>query len=193
MMLTFSPNAQRAIAIGLALLALTVVGLAVVWPLWASVGLQNERVSMLRRQAQTMEALVAAAPRYQTVANSLAANGDSRSLVFVATQPTLAVAELQGQLSSILNKAGVTVTASQALPDEQHGGLVKLAVQATIEVEIGPLVDALHAIAAQRPLLRVEKLIIHEPDAALIGAAPEPNIPNKLQAEIVVSGYMRQP
>jgi len=193
MMLTFSPNAQRAIAIGLALLALTVVGLAVVWPLWASVRLQNERISMLRRQAQTMEALVAAAPRYQTVANSLAANGDSRSLVFVATQPTLAVAELQGQLSSILNKAGVTVTASQALPDEQHGGLVKLAVQATLEVEIGPLVDALHAIAAQRPLLRVEKLIIHEPDAALIGAAPEPNIPNKLQAEIVVSGFMRQP
>jgi hypothetical protein len=193
MTLTFSPTAQRAIAVGIALLTLVVVGLAIVWPLWSSVELQNERVAMLRRQAQTLEALVAAAPRYQTVANSLAAKGDSRSLVFVAAQPSLALADLQGKLSSILNKAGVTVTASQALPEQQQGGLVKLAVQATLEVEIGPLVDALHTMAAQRPLLRVEKLIIHEPDAALIGAGPEPNVPNKLQAEIVVSAFMRQP
>jgi hypothetical protein len=193
MTLTFSPNAQRGIAVGLTLVALAVIGLPIVWPLWSSVELQNERVAMLRRQAQTLEALVAAAPRYQTVANSLAANGDSRSLVFVVAQPTLAVADLQGKLSSILNKAGVTVTASQALPEQQQGGLVKLAVQATLEVEIGPLVDALHAMAAQRPLLRVEKLIIHEPDAAMIGAGPEPNVPNKLQAEIVVSAFMRQP
>jgi hypothetical protein len=193
MTLTFSPNAQRGIAVGLTLVALAVIGLPIVWPLWSSVELQNERVAMLRRQAQTLEALVAAAPRYQTVANSLAANGDSRSLVFVVAQPTLAVADLQGKLSSILNKAGVTVTASQALPEQQQGGLVKLAVQATLEVEIGPLVDALHAMAAQRPLLRVERLIIHEPDAAMIGAGPEPNVPNKLQAEIVVSAFMRQP
>jgi len=193
MTLTFSPGAQRGIAIGLALLAFAVIGLAVVWPLWSSVELQNERVAMLRRQAQTLEALVAAAPRYQTVANSLASSGDSRSLVFVDAQPTLAVADLQGKLAGIFNKAGITVTASQALPEQQQGGLVKLAVHATLEVEIGPLVDALHAMAAQRPLLRVEKLTIREPDAALIGAGPEPNVPNRLQAEIVVSAFMRQP
>jgi hypothetical protein len=193
MMLTFSPNAQRGIAIGLAALVLAVFALAIVWPLWSSFELQSERVGMLRRQAQTLEGLVAAAPRYQAVANSLAANGDSRSLVFVAAQPTLAVAELQGKLSGILSKAGVAVTASQALPEQETDGLVKLTVQATLEVEIGPLVDALHAIAAARPLLRVEKLIVHEPDAAMIGAGAEPNIPNKLQAEIVVSAFMRQP
>ncbi len=193
MMLTFSPNAQRGIALGLAALVIALVALAVVWPLWSSYELQTERVAMLRRQALTLEGLVAAAPRYQTVANSLAANGDSRSLVIVAAQPTLAVAELQGKLSSILNHAGIIVTASQALPEQETDGLVKIAVQATLEVEIGPLVDALHAIAAARPLLRVEKLTVHEPDAALIGAAPEPNIPNKLQAEIVVSAFMRQP
>jgi len=193
MMLTFSPNAQRGIALGLAALVIALVALTVVWPLWSSYELQTERVAMLRRQALTLEGLVAAAPRYQTVANSLAANGDSRSLVIVAAQPTLAVAELQGKLSSILNHAGITVTASQALPEQETDGLVKIAVQATLEVEIGPLVDALHAIAAARPLLRVVKLTVHEPDAALIGAAPEPNIPNKLQAEIVVSAFMRQP
>lgn len=193
MMLTFSPMAQRGMALGLAALALAVFVFAFVWPLWSSYELQSEGVGMLRRQAQTLEGLVAAAPRYQAAANALAGNGDSRSLVFVAAQPTLAVAELQGKLSIILGKAGVTVTASQALPEQETDSLVKLAVQATLEVEIGPLVDALHAIAAARPLLRVEKLIVHEPDAAMIGAASEPNIPNKLQAEIVVSAFMRQP
>jgi hypothetical protein len=193
MTLTFSPTAQRGIAVGLTAIALAVFVFAIVWPLWSAYDLQSERVGMLRRQAQTLEGLVAAAPRYQAVASSLAANGDSRALVFVAAQPTLAVAELQGKLSSILGKAGITVTASQALPEQETDDLVKLAVQATLEAEIGPLVDALHAIAAARPLMRVERLIVHEPDAAMIGAAPEPNVPNKLQAEIVVSAFMRQP
>lgn len=193
MTLTFSPTAQRGIAIGLAALTLAVFVVAVAWPMWSSYQLQNERVGMLRRQALTLEGLVAAAPRYQAAANQLAANPDSRSLVFVAAQPTLAVAELQGKLSSIFGKSGITVTASQALPEQETGGLVKLAVQATLEVEIAPLVDALHAIAAARPLLRVERLVVREPDAAMIGAAPEPSVPNKLQAEIVVSAFMHQP
>ncbi len=193
MRLTFSPSAQRGIAVGLAGLALLLLVLVVAWPLWTSYQLQSERVGMLRRQAQTLEGLAAAGPRYEAVARSLAGNTDSRSLVFVAAQPTLAVADLQGKLAGILGKSGVIVTASQALPEQESDGLVKVAVQATVEVEIGPLVDALHAIAAARPLLRVEKLTVHEPDAELIGAAAEPNIPNKLQAEIVVSAYTRQP
>lgn len=193
MRLTFSPSAQRGIAIGLAGLALALFVAVVAWPLWTSYQLQSERVGMLRRQAQTLEGLAAAGPRYEAVARSLAGNTDSRSLVFVAAQPTLAVADLQGKLANILGKAGVVVTASQALPEQEADGLVKVSVQATLEVEIGPLVNALHAIAAARPLLRVEKLSVHEPDAALIGAAAEPNIPNKLQAEIVVSAFTRQP
>lgn len=193
MRMTLSPGAQRGIAIGLALLSLALFAALVVWPVWSSYALQGERVSMLRRQAQTLEALAAAQPRYEAVAKSLAGNTDSRSLVFVATQPTLAVADLQSKLASILNKSGIAVSASQALPERDADGLVQVAVQATLEVDIGSLVDALHAIASARPLLLVEKLSVREPDAALIGAGPEPNIPNKLQAEIVVSAFMRQP
>jgi hypothetical protein len=193
MTLTLSPSAQRAIAVGLAMLMFVLVVLVVFWPMWSSFQLQSERVAMLRRQAQTLEALAAAQPRYEAVARSLAGNTDNRALVFVAAQPTLAVAELQGKLAAILKRAGVAVTASQALPEQEAQGLTKVSVQATLEVEIGPLVDALHAIAAARPLLHVEKLSVHEPDAALIGAGPEPNIPNTLQAEIIVSAYTRQP
>jgi hypothetical protein len=193
MTLSLSPSAQRGIAIGLAALTFAVFAVVIVWPLWTSFQLQSERVAMLRRQAVTLEGLVAAGPRYEAVARSLAVNTDNRSLAFVAAQPTLAVADLQGKLAGIFKSAGVAVTASQALPEQESEGLTKVAVQATLEVEIGPLVDALHAIAAARPLLRVEKLIVDEPDADLIGAGPEPNVPNKLQAVIVVSAFMRQP
>jgi hypothetical protein len=191
--LTLSPNRQRWIAIGLAALAAAVIALFIVMPLWSSSALGNERVAMLRRQAQTLEGLVAVAPRYEAIARKLSANVDARTLVIVSAQPGLGVAELQSKLTAILNRPGIAVTASQALPEQEADGLVKIRVQATLLVEIGPLVEALHDIATTRPLLHVEKLSLQEPDAAFIGSAPEPNVPNKLQAEIVVSAHMRQP
>lgn len=195
MTLVLTPNTQRLVAVALAALAIVLVLFVVVMPLWSASALNNERVAMLRRQAQTLEGLVAVAPQYEAIAKTLNASADSRSLVIVAAQPSLGVAELQSKLTGVLNLAGIRVTASQSLGEQHVDGLVKIAVHAAIETEIGPLVDALHDIAGTRPLLSVERLVLREPDADLIGAAGavEPNIPNKLLAEIVVSAFVRKP
>lgn len=195
MTLSLSPGAQRALAIGLALLTAAILAYAVAMPVMQAASLQSERVAMLRRQAQTLEGLVAVTPRYQEIARRLTTDIDSQSLIFVAAQPSLGVAALQGKLSQVFANAGITVSAAQTLPEVQADGLVKVSVQSTIQTDIGALAAALHEIGASRPLLQVERLKLREPDAywATNPQSPAPTTANILDAEITVSAYMRQP
>jgi len=192
MKLELAPRLQRWIAIGLLLLVVIVLLNVIIVPVWSSSALHSERVDMLRRQALTMEGLADAAPRYEAAAKKLAANADTQLLTFAAPQPTLAVAQLQGQLSQLTASASAVVTSSQALPEVREGALTKVTVQTMLEADVKALIKVLHGIDAARPLLKIEKLVIRDPDGdwSVVPPAAEPN---KLQVEIVVSAYMRVP
>ncbi|MBL8781410.1 MAG: type II secretion system protein M [Alphaproteobacteria bacterium] len=192
MKLELAPRLQRWIAIGLLLLVVVVLLNVIVVPVWSSSALHGERVDMLRRQALTMEGLADAAPRYEAAAKKLAANAHTQLLTFAAPQPTLAVAQLQGQLSQLTASASAVVTSSQALPEVREGALTKVTVQTMLEADVKALIKVLHGIDAARPLLKIEKLVIRDPDGdwSVVPPAAEPN---KLQVEIVVSAYMRVP
>lgn len=192
MKLELAPRLQRWIAIGLLLLVVVVLLNVIVVPVWSSSALHGERVDMLRRQALTMEGLADAAPRYEAAAKKLAANAHTQLLTFAAPQPTLAVAQLQGQLSQLTASASAVVTSSQTLPEVREGALTKVTVQTMLEADVKALIKVLHGIDAARPLLKIEKLVIRDPDGdwSVVPPAAEPN---KLQVEIVVSAYMRVP
>lgn len=192
MKFTLSPAVQRAGAISLAM----VVALLLIWliaaPIWAASSLHAEQVDMLKRQVRSMQSLVDVAPKYEALAKRLAADPQAQLLTFAAPQATLAIAQLQGQISQIMTAAGATVTTSQSLPESAEGALVKVTVQTTLEAEVKSLLAAFHAIGAARPLLRVEKLTIRDPDGEWTNA-PQANAPNKLQVDLTISAYMRRP
>jgi general secretion pathway protein M len=192
MKFTLSPAMQRTVAISLAL----TVGLLLIWlivaPLWSASSLHAEQVGMLKRQVRSMQSLVDAAPKYEALAKRLAADPQAQVLTFAAPQTTLAIAQLQGQISQIMTAAGATVMTSQSLPESAEGALVKVTVQTTLEAEVKSLLAAFHAIGAARPLLRVEKLTIRDPDGEWTNT-PQENAPNKLQVDLTISAYMRRP
>lgn len=192
MKLELSPRRQRWIAIAILFLILIALANAIVLPAWSSWALHRERVDMLRRQASTMEGLADAAPRYEAAAKKLAANADTQLLTFAAPQATLAVAQLQGQLSQLAASASAVVTSSQPLPEAREGALTKITVQTILDADVKALIKVMHGVGAARPLLNVEKLTIRDPDGDW-AVAPQANAPNKLQVEIVVSAYMRAP
>ena len=181
-----APSLQRGIALAIAGAFLLIVFQILVWPLWASSSLHAEQVGMLKRQVLTMRGLAEVAPRFEALSKKLAANPDIQQLTFSAPQATLAVAQLQGQLSQVFAAASAVVTTSQPMPEAREGALMKIAVQSTVEAEVKSLVAALHAIDAARPLLHVDKLVIRDPDGEWANA-PQTNAPNKLQIELVVS------
>lgn len=192
MRFTLSPIAQRTAALGLALVVLAVLVSMIVSPLWSSSAMHAEQVAMLKRQVRAMQSLAEAAPKYQAVAKRLAANPEAQVLTFAAPQATLAIAQLQGQLSQILTTAGAVVTTSQPLPEAAEEALVKLTVQTTFEAEIKSIKATFEAIGAARPLLRVEKLTIRDPDGDWTNP-PQTNSPNRLQVDLTVIAYMRRP
>jgi Type II secretion system (T2SS), protein M subtype b len=164
--LTLSPLGQRTLALTLAALALALIWFLIAAPIYASVAIHEERVSML------------------------SANADVRSLTFAAAAPSVGIAELQATLNRIFTEAGATVSMSQALPEVAGDGLTKIAVQATIETDIKSLVAALHAVGASRPLLTVEMMAAKEPDGEWVSLT-RVTTPNKLIVDLVVSAQLR--
>ena len=191
MTLVLTPVHQRLLAFGLAFVALVLLALLVIAPVWSSVALQEDRIAMLRQQVEKLEALAAAAPRYEALAKKISSDADVSALTFVATQPSVAVADLLATLNKIFSAAGATVTTSQALPETEGEGLTKIAVQASLELDIASLVRAFHAIATARPLLKIEKFSVHEPDGEWV-KPPGTNTPNRLIVDMVVSAQMRR-
>ncbi|NOT41703.1 MAG: hypothetical protein HOP13_14535 [Alphaproteobacteria bacterium] len=194
MRLTLSSLQQRWLALGFAAAVLAVLGVFFVAPVWASVARHEERVAMLREQAAKLQALSAAAPRLEAAARQMAANADVQALAFQGT-PGTAVADLQATVNRVFSSAGATVTSGQALDVRSDAVPGEIAVQATVETDIAALVQALHAIGSARPLIKVERISIREPDAEFAGAAPAgppPNVANKLIVEIVVTAQTRR-
>lgn len=192
MKVTLSPGQQRWLAIGLLALVLAAVGAFVVAPVWSSVSQHEERVAMLRAQAAKLQALRAAEPKLEAAAREMAASPDVQSLAY-QDLPGTAVADLQTAVSKAFSSAGASVTSGQAL--ERPDAPTDVAVQITAEADIAGLVQALHAIGSARPLLTIERMSVHEPDADFAAAVPvgtQPNVANKLIVEIVVFAQTRR-
>jgi general secretion pathway protein M len=192
MKVEISPFRQRLIALGL----LGLVGLVVVFwlvlPLWQTASLHAERVAVLRRQVLTMQGLVEARPRFEAGIAALGANEQVRNLTLAAGGSAVAGAELQGQLTQILSAASAVVTSTQLLPEAREGALTRVSLQVNAEGDTRALVRALHEIGNARPLLRVERLVIRDPDG-VFAMKPEAVLANRLIVEMTVSAPMGAP
>ncbi len=194
MKVTLSAQQQRWLALGLLAGVLALLAIFVVAPIWDAAARQEERVAMLRAQASRLEALATARPRFDAALRGASANKSVQSLTFAATDSGVGAADLQALLNRLLSGAGATVMSGQALADRADAPSGEIAVQATVETDIGALVQALHAIGTSRPLLKVEKLTIREPDGEWVNAVgPQPNVANKLIVGMVVTAHARRP
>ena len=192
MKVEISPLRQRILALGL----LAVVGLLMafwlVLPLWQTASLHAERVAVLRRQVLTMQGLVEARPRFEAGIAALSANEQVRNLTLVADSGAVAGAQLQGQLTQILAEASAVVTSTQLLPEAREGALTRVSLQVNAEADTRALVRALHAIGNARPLLRIDRLVVRDPDG-VFAMKPEAVLANKLIVEMTVSAPMGAP
>ncbi len=192
MMVELPARRQRVLALALLLVLVLLVWSLVIAPFRTAASLHSERVEMLRRQAAAMQGLVEAAPRFDAEAKHLAGMPDIQNLTYSAEQPALAVAQLQGQLSQLFAAAPAALTSSQVIPETREGALTKIALQLTALSDMKALVKALHGIAAARPLLKIEKLVLRDPDGNW-GLTVQGKQLSKLQVDIIVSAYMRAP
>jgi hypothetical protein len=193
MRVTLSPLHQRWLAGALLAAVLALAAIFVVGPVWGSIVRHEERVAMLREQASRLEALANARPRLEAALREASSNKDLQNLTFASVDASVGAADLQATLNRIVSAAGGVVMSGQAVTDRAGAAPSEVAVQAVIEADIAALVQSLHTIGASRPLLKVEKLTIKEPDGEWTAVGPQPNVPNKLIVEMVVSAFTRRP
>jgi hypothetical protein len=193
MKVTLSALHQRWLALALLAGVMALVAVFVAAPIWSAAARQEERVAMLREQASRLDALAKARPRFEAALREASANKGVLSLTFAGADPSVSAADLQGLLNRFLSGAGAVVMSGQALADRGNAAPGEIAVQMTVETDIAELVQSLHAIGASRPLLKVEKLAIREPDGDWTAVGPQPNVANKLIVDMVVIAYARRP
>ena len=194
MKVTLSGMQQRWIALALLAVVAAALWVLAVSPVLGAVSRQEARVAMLRAQTARLQALVDAEPRLAAAAQQLQENPDLRALAFEGPA-SVSVAELQASVSRIFGGAGATVASGESIAEWPGASGGDIAVQASVETDIGALVGALHAIGTARPMMKIERLSIREPDAeyaAAVPVGPQPNVPNRLIVDIVVSASTRQ-
>jgi general secretion pathway protein M len=192
MTVVLSPLRQRLLALALLAVCVVLVLVLVVQPMWSASALHAERVGMLQRQVRTMQGLVEAQPRFEAAVAALAGDVRIQGLTIAAESAAVAGAQLQGQITQILAAAPAVLSSAQLLPEERVGALTRVRLQLVAEADMQGLVQALHAIGGARPLLRIETLVVRDPDG-VFATRPEARLANRLQVEMVVSALVRAP
>jgi hypothetical protein len=192
MMIELSAGRQRLIALALLLIFMLAAWWFVISPVWTAAQSHVDRVDMLRRQAAALEGLTNAAPRLEAEAKAIEATPDLQLLVFSAEQPSVAVAQLQGQLGQIFAQAPASVTSSEVMAESREGALTKIGLQMAVLSTTRGLVKALHEIAVARPLMKIEKIALRDPDGTF-GLTVQGKKEGQLQVDITISAYMRAP
>ncbi len=148
----------------------------------------------LQDRLHNLQRLATARPELEKAILSI--RDDPRTVAYFLppAPPTLAAADLQQRVKSLVEGAGGNLLSVQALPVIEEGGVVRVAVGVTLQGDMGALQKTLHGLESQVPLLFVDHLEVTArqfrprlPDGKV---APYNRI--QLNGQFEVSGYLRK-
>lgn len=148
---------------------------------------QQSRLEQLERMATSRE------PIQQLIATI---NQDRNAVVQYLPQatPSLAGAELQQKVKSVVEAAGGTLRSTQALPPADESGMTKVTVSVNLVGDTETLQKILHELEAQTPLLLIDNLDVtareYRPRLTNGQVANYSRI--QLSVQLEVSGYLRK-
>lgn len=103
---------------------------------------------------------------------SLRSDQPSKRTYLVATNATLAGAQLQSHLKTVVEAAGGELVTTQIIERQNAGGSPQITVRAQMTGSIGALRQIFHRLESEHPLLFIDNVTIHAPDAPNAVADP---------------------
>jgi|GEM_PF-2015927 len=190
--LQLSQPLQRGFALFLLLIPITAAGLFIYGQVSAYLQHQ-ERISLLTREMSALQGLTQGVPIWQAELAKLGAAGIADGLLFNGANANAASGDLQRQVTTIVTSGGGTVTRNVILtPEALSKDKDKLSVAVSFAAEAPSLVRILHGLEVARPLLRVARLTVHNPDGEAAITTPL-TAPNKLQIDLLITSYRVTP
>jgi general secretion pathway protein M len=158
--MAMSQGFQRALALALLALVLALVwrgALRPVWQQWSlgaqQIDQQRDRIARLRGMAQSREQFARA------LADARTASGVDAALMNFASV-TLAAAQLQQDMKSLVESAGGSVVSSQPVDSSSQGPFARAELSVRLLINSEALQQVLHALETQRPVVLVEDVLI---------------------------------
>jgi hypothetical protein len=188
MQLRFSQTPQRFVALGLLILPIV----AIVWLSLVQLSeysQHQERVSLLVRQLDRYEVLTQSAPGWKIEVAKLRASGVTAGLLYGGRDAAMANAELRNKVSQIVGADGGRLSRGMIDPRPYSGkGPAKIAMTISFVAEAAQVVHVLHDLQVARPLVRVERMAIHNPEGE-VAATASLTRPNRLRVDLLVTSY----
>jgi len=151
-------------ALGLSIAAFALV---IVTPLVAAFAAQNGDIDDMLQQLGSYRAEIAAKPALKAQLAELDRQGATVPGVIEGDTTSLAQAQLQHQIKTLVEANQGTLHSVQAMQAIKQGGFETIAVQADLSVPISRLKALAYALSAHRPYLFVDEASISAPPSDL--------------------------
>ncbi len=156
--------------------------------------LYQTNAERLQDRLHNLQRLATARPELEKAIQSIRDDQRTAAYFLPPAPPTLAAADLQQRVKSLVEGSGGSLLSVQALPAVEEGGVVRVAVSIALQGNVDSLQKMLHSLESQVPLLFVDNLEVTArqfrprlPDGSV---APYTRI--QLNGQFEVSGYLRK-
>ena len=155
-----TPSQNRLFALGLLFLALGLVYLILVHPLWRAHHTNQAQIADYRESIARLELIAAKQPAFEQQVQQLRRQRKLVRYTLGAQSPTLAAAALQDRVKSIVEENGGRLTSTRILPVSDVGPFFQVAVNVQMRVSTKALQGVLYGLESGAPYLLVENLTI---------------------------------
>jgi hypothetical protein len=183
------PLASRGLALGILLLLAAVVYSALIAPLLEDYAATRQQIAQYTVLAERYQRLAEALPARRAALAALKQSAAGEAGLMSSANETLAGAELQSRIKSIVEAAQGELKSTQVLPVQREGDFRRVGVRTEMAMTLPAAQQVLYQIEATAPWLFIDNLDIHSHEAERRQDRNTDII--VLELSFDVSGYMR--
>jgi general secretion pathway protein M len=144
------------------------------------------RIQDLYDQLTRYRMLAAEEPAVRERLEAFKQRNQGSELYLKGETPTLAGAELQERVKSVVESSGGTLVSTQTMPEAEEQGLVRVSVKVRMRADVEGVQKVLYGLETGRPLVFLENVLVRSRVVRRRGVV---NI-SELDVSFDVTGYM---
>jgi general secretion pathway protein M len=175
----------QVLAVGVALLAVLLIWLGIVDPLWSWYGDRSALLEQRQALLQRMQVLAASLPTLRVASADKRGEGvEAETVMLPGATDALAAADLQERVQKMAAAAGVSLTAVETLPAEAAAGRWrKVSLRISLNASWPVLTDLMRSIEQSPTRIVIDDVHFHSP----VPIAHPAVVP--IQASMVLCGF----
>lgn len=155
-----SQGFQRTLALALLVLILALVWRGALRPAWQQWSLGAQQVEQQRDRIARLRGMAGSREQFsRALADARAASGVDAALMDFASV-TLAAAQLQQDVKSLVESAGGSVVSSQPVDAPSQGPFARAQLSVRLLINSEALQRVMHTLETQRPVVLIEDILI---------------------------------